>query len=481
MTTPKLSLSGITVSLIAFETLVLATLVFFPYVPDSGLASFHASVYALLAPLTTILLLGVLYTWLARLGSKEAARHSIRIKAILHFLAEPFDKTLSSIRNISPIGQAQSLKILSHPRLLLGISIATSILLALIPYRPDLNPTGTLVGLDAQVYTGWIGQTLSMPLPQALQYSFVEGLDGSRPLLLVLLYLAASTGASPSLVIEILPMVLAPLLSLSVYIFVRFGQGSAKLAGLTALFSPVSFYVTVGVWGAYYANWLGLILLYPFLTCLLRFSKSPSSLKFAATFSLSLLLFLTHPWTWILIMSTCLVFAVSLWNETRNVVHVKSVLGITAAGIALDVVKSLAFSTRTLTADLLTKTPGVFDSLLGFWNGLVDALLFTHDGLFGSWILMGLALLGGLALRFKDWFERLLILWVGVASIPFLVLDGYHKARIVYDLPVPVLASVGVLLFVQLAGTRNVRWPGLWIVIVLVLCAAYAVQAMLLL
>src|SRR5205807_8652810 len=99
--------------------------------------------------------------------------------------------------------------------------------------------------------------------------------------------LVASAGISPYLIIEYLPMVLAPLLSLSSYIFVRFGQGSARLAGLTALFTSTSFYITAGMWGGYHANMLGMIEAYLFLTFLLLFSKSPSTRRYSAMFRLS--------------------------------------------------------------------------------------------------------------------------------------------------------------------------------------------------
>src|SRR5881397_2780634 len=193
---------------------------------------------------------------------------------------------------------------------------------------------------------------LQRPFLQALQYSFVEGLDGSRPLLLIPLYLAASTGISPNLIIEYLPMVLAPLLSLSTYIFVRFGQGSVSLAGLTALFTSTSFYITVGLWGGYYANMLGMIEAYLFLTFLLLFSKSPSITRYGAMFALSIMLFLTHPWTWVLIITASLFFAISLWKETSHSIHLNSMIVIISSGIVLDILKGSIFATRTVAADV---------------------------------------------------------------------------------------------------------------------------------
>ncbi len=478
--TPRHAIAAtIVLALLGFELIVLAILAFFPYLPDPGLATLNTSLYTFLAPLSTVLLLGLLYAWLVRLATREASRRSSSLNAFTRFLSEPFQKLLSSVKNTSLSESARSFEILSRPKLMLAVSIVVSVLLVFIPYRPDVNPTGNLVGVDSPTYVGWIGLMLSLPLQGALRYSFVVGLDGSRPLLLVLLYLVGSSGVSPSQIIEYLPMVLAPILTLSVYIFARYGQGSASFAALAGLFTPVSFYTTVGLWGGYYANWLALIMVYLFMTCLLIFSRSASAVKYGAMYILSVALFLTHPYTWVMIVMVSLVFAISLWRETKSLVHVKSVIPIIATGIVLDIVKSWAFATQSVAAGWPYSVAGVSASLLAFWNNLVEALLFTHGGLLASWLVLGMGLVAVFALRFKDWFERLLLLWVAIASIPFPALDSYLQARIVYDPPIPVLLSLAVLFYLPQIGNRNIRLPGLIAALLLVTIANYAVQGIL--
>jgi hypothetical protein len=232
------------------------------------------------------------------------------------------------------------------------------------------------------------------------------------------------------------------------------------------------------MWGGYYANMLGMIEAYLFLTFMLLFSKTPSTPRYGTMFAVSIGLFLTHPWTWVLIATASLVFAISVWKETGRSIHLKAIIGIIISGIVLDLLKSTVFATRTVAADLATKVPSV-GQVASFWTNLVDALLFTHGGLLGNWLVLGLGLLAVFALRFGDQFERLLITWVGVASVPFLLLDGYHEARILYDLPIPVLGSIAVLFFLPQVGAKNIRWPGLLIVLLLVLSANYALQSIL--
>ena len=473
-------LTGLIIALTTYEVLLLIVLAFFPYIPDPGVSSLSAAVHDLLAPFSPILLLGLLYAWLLRFGMRKAGQSSGRFNSIVQFLSYPFEKTWSSVRSVSLSASASRFKTLIHPKLFLGLSLVTSVLLALVPYRPDLNPAGNLVGVDSPLYVTWVSQMLQRPVIGALQYSFVEGLEGSRPFLLIPLYIVAMAGYAPSQIVEFLPLVLAPLLSLSSYVFVRFGHGSPGLAGLTSLFTPLSFYLTVGIWGGYYANMLALIFVYLFFTFFLLFSKSPSAPKYCATFALSVALFLTHPWTWAMIVMVCLAFALSIWRETNRSIHLKSIVGIIIAGIALDLLKSGVFATRTVVEDLATKLP-TGGQVGSFWTNLVATSLYTHGGLLGNWIILSLGLLAGFAFRFRDWFERLIILWVGVASIPFLTLGSYHQARIVYDLPIPIMMSTAVLVFVPQIGAKNILWPELVVVLLLAISVNYALQGILLL
>lgn len=472
-------ITSVLVVLLAYEVVVLILLALFPYVTDPGFVALNNIVYTFLAPLSTVLLLGVLYSWFVELGAREARNRSTKFSNFLQFIAGPFQKIIASVKTASVSNMADSLPILSRPWLVLIISLVASVLLAFAPYRPDLNPTGTLVGVDSPLYVGWLNQMLARPLPQAIQYSFVQGLDGSRPLLLIPLYLVAAAGVSSSTVVEYLPMILAPLLSISIYIFVRYGQGSARLAALASIFTPFSFYTTIGLWGGYYANWLGLILSYMFMTCLLSFSKRPTAFNYAMMFILSVGLFLTHPWTWVLILTVALVFAISLHKDTKNRVHVESIIAIIATGVVLDLFKSWAFATRSVAADIATKTPNVVGWLPGFWKNLVQALLYTHDGLMADWLILLLGLVAVFTLRFKDRFERLLLQWVTISSIPFLIFDSYNQSRIIYDLPIPPLVGVVTVTFASLLQARRAQWPRLVVLVILFTIASYSVQGIL--
>src|SRR5690242_18819543 len=116
--TPRQSIATVIVlGLITVELLVLSILTLFPYLPDPGLAVLNASIYTFLAPLSLVFLLGLLYSWLFRLGMRQAIYRSTKLNSLVSFLSEPFQKMVSSTKTRSLSESAGSLKILSHSRL----------------------------------------------------------------------------------------------------------------------------------------------------------------------------------------------------------------------------------------------------------------------------------------------------------------------------------------------------------------------------
>jgi hypothetical protein len=73
----------------------------------------------------------------------------------------------------------------------------------------------------------------------------------------------------------------------------------------------------------------------------------------------------------------------------------------------------------------------------------------------------------------------LLIVWVGVASLPFLFLDSYHQGRIIYDLPIPILMSSALIFLLPAIGTRSIHRPGIILLVLILTIANYALRGIL--
>jgi len=365
---------------------------------------------------------------------------------------------------------------------MLIIAALAGALVSYVPYRPDLNPSGSLVGVDAQLYADWLGEMQVRPLSEAVRYAFAEAGAGSRPLLLIPVYSVSVLGRiSPQHAMQVLPAVLTILLSFSVFIFVRQGLRNEEVAGLAGVLTVFSFNFTVGMWGSYFANWLALAESYVFLAILLGFFTSQSFQKFAALTWLSLAILLTHPWTWVMILTVCLIFSITIWREGKGSSHTLLIVLLILIGLGADVLKNWVFGPPTVAADLATKGPVAgLHELIMVWPNVIDSVLFTHGGLLANSVLLALAILSLLALRFADRFQRLLAIWTTTAAVPFVFLDSYHQARIVYDLPIPILATLGLVLLASLNARSHLRWPGLVVLLLILFSASYALRAMLL-
>lgn len=434
--------------LIFFQIAILLQLVLIPYsVYSSGsLAWYEAEIFGWLAPLSPILLIFLLYAWAFR-GVVQAGR---KRSVWLDRIAQPFSVMVKRVHLSS--ASLGNLRILSHPRLLLIIAMVAAGLLGYIPYRPDLNPNGNLVGVDTPVYVYWTKEMLSRPPLQAVSFAFGGADQGFRPLLLIIFYSIASAGVSPEQIAKFSPVVLGPLLSLSSYVFVKSGSGDMRMAAVAALAASFSFNITVGIWAGYLANWLAIVISYFFLAGFLVFARSKRKAAFVVVTLLSLAMFLTHPWTWAVILAGTLVFAFTRERRRREFLT-GSVFAWISVGIVVDILKSQATGGTTLAADLGTKAP-VFGvpELLMFWPNLWGALTVFYNGLLGNAFLLGLSALPFLGIRFREDLEGLLTCWVASASIPFALLNSFHQTRLIYDLPVPALAMMSLLILMSKSG-----------------------------
>lgn len=448
----------------------------YPYFPEKGLvfARMNATVFAVLAPFSPTFLILLLYTWPVRLAISLDNKFSKRLKSYFDYLVQ----SLISVVPPGSLSSAAGLTLTRRPRLLLVIAVALAFLVGLIPYRSTLNPSMLPVGVDAHFYIDYVSQMLGKSPAAAISYAMGFAWEGSRPLLLVPMYLMASTGlASATQTFEALPAILGPLLALSTFIFVREGYKNEKIAAVASLFSVLSFNTTVGLWAGFYANWLALSETCLFLTVLLKFSRTTSASRFIMLTLLSVSVLLTHPWTWAIVLAVTTLFVLITLREERNVTLAKALLLFLAINIFLEVAKSQIFGGLTVSQDAAPILSGAgLLSSQGLWQNLIITLFSFYQGLLGNAILLGLPAITMLFLRFRDRFERLLTVWVALGSIPFLVLASPLQTRILYDMPLPSMTALAMLFLIRHLGNRPVL-SNLVLLLVLLFNVNYVLSA----
>ena len=448
----------------------------YPYFPDKGLVflRMNATILAVLAPFSPTLLIFLLYTWPVRFAVSLDNRFSARLKAYLNGIVQ----SLLLLARPYSLGSITGLTLTRRPRLLLALGIALACFVGLIPYRATLNPSMSPVGVDAHFYIDYVNQMLGKSPAAAISYAMGFAWEGSRPLLLVPMYLIAATGlVSVTQTFEALPVVLGPLLALSTFIFVREGYKDEKIAAVASIFSVLSFNTTVAMWAGFYANWLALSESYLFLTIFLKFSRAASVSKFVILTLLSISILLTHPWTWAIVLAVTTLFVLISLREERSITQGKALFVLVALNIVLEVAKSQIFGGLIVSQDTAPILSGAgLLSSQGLWQNLITTLFTFYNGLLGNAVLLGLPAITMLFLKFRDRFERLLIVWVALSSIPFLALASPLQTRILYDMPLPVITALALLFLTRQLGNRPAL-SNLLLLLVLLFNANYVLGA----
>ena len=448
----------------------------YPYFPDKSLlfARTDATLFSILAPFSPEFLIILLYVWVAKLGVSFDNKFSKRLKSYSSWLAQYLFSIIHRISSDS----VNRFALTDRPRLLLGLAVLMAVLLGLVPYRPELNPAMTPVGVDAHYYIEWVNAMLQQSPGGAFSYALGSASFGSRPLLLIPIYLVVVTGVITTVqAVEFLPAILGPLLAVSIFLFVREGQHNERMAGVASLLSVFSFNATVGIWAGFYANWLAVAEAYLFLAVLLNFFRAATTSKFVMLTALSLSMLLTHPWTGVMVLTVAAVFVVSVWRDARKAILVKPLLLLLAISVAVDVAKSLFFGGLAAAQDVSGGlSGGSVSQALGFWSNITSALFVYFDGLLANAILLGFSLIAMLYIGFRDKFERLLTSWIVIGSLLFPFFDGGGQARFIYDLPLPVLTSIGLLIVIRPMWNKTLH-SNLVLLLVLLLSANYALRA----
>src|SRR2546422_3609581 len=149
---PRKITSAILAILVGIEAIAIVDQALAPELATGGL-NFQAitgNVFLLLAPFSPLLIVLILYSWIGRIIVWTASRYDIN-----GFLVSRF-RFLSHISHSLPVSwDGKEVPLLQHPIAVLGIGMVSACALAYTPYRSDINPGGTPVGVDTPLYIQW--------------------------------------------------------------------------------------------------------------------------------------------------------------------------------------------------------------------------------------------------------------------------------------------------------------------------------------
>ena len=175
---------------------------------------------------------------------------------------------------------------------LLLLSISLSVVAALYPYSPAINPRGLNVGVDIQAYVR-AGKIVEGNPFQAFNVS-----GGSRPLIFLAIYgFQGLLGSDVSTAVMFLPVILNPLMVAAAFFLAFEAFGDWRLSSWAAFFTACGYQVTVGMYSYFLTNMLALSLAFLSLGFLFRSLRRGCNVSLASASVLGVLLVFTYPWT----------------------------------------------------------------------------------------------------------------------------------------------------------------------------------------
>ena len=334
----------------------------------------------------------------------------------------------------------------------ISLFMLLSLVIALIPHQPQINPNGQQIGVDTDYYVNWINA-----LSHATDYrdffhqAFVVQSFGDKPLVLIFLFTITKflNVTDSFFVLEHVPMILGPLLVLVTFYLTREMTSNDKQALLASFLTSISFQVTVGIYAGFYANWFALIIGYLSFLFLVRSLKYSSSNQNLTIFSvLIIVLLFTHVHTWsvlVAVMSVLLIVMIKVKQYSKR--RTALLLIILLSSVIFDVVRtSMTGSTTGIEKDIeFAKATGTgIEQFALRWSNLTRSVYSFLGGQFSNFIIFSLGLYWAFQSNTRDISTKFLMIFMSIGLVAFLIGDYRVQARIFYDIPFQIPAALAL-------------------------------------
>jgi hypothetical protein len=338
------------------------------------------------------------------------------------------------------------------PGAILLLALVSSIMIAAYPYLPGFSLARGFVGVDVPYYALWLqGMNAAQSGLGIVSYAFRHAYDRGLTLVLMFAWWKLS-GLSALQAAQYFPLVLAPALVCVTYLFARLAGVRPLVSSFFSLFTAFSFQVTVGMAGGFLANWTSLLFFYLFFGSLLLSLRSGSRRALLVAAALQVTVLLTHSYTWAVafgITALLLVVFPLGWLRrikiTRELGMLAAILGV---GAAIYLVRNAALGVPAGGSEVLSFAGGALapSNILNFIPTLQEAVGQSMDFVFLNPALLSLAAVGAVAAASDDrLLSRFLTAFLAGASPLFFFGDVVMQTRILYVLPVQVLAVLGLI------------------------------------
>ncbi|AIF82364.1 hypothetical protein NTE_00282 [Candidatus Nitrososphaera evergladensis SR1] len=363
------------------------------------------------------------------------------------------DSILRALKiRLTPLIIAENHKMRKMHRITYLLLIAlSSIVFAVIPHLPTINPDNQKIGVDTGYYINWVTHLNESKDPQEFLYNaFVSQSEGDRPFTLILFSVFQKiSNADLFLVVEYSSIILGPLLAISVYFLARELAANDLASLLAAFMTAISYPTLVGIYAGFYANWLALVFGYASFIFLLRFIKTIERKNLLLFALMILLTLLSHVYTWtiVTIVTGAYIAAIFVFKNKYTILNKSIVLIVIVilSVIAIDIVRvNITGSTGGIEKDLelAYRAIGVEQFALRWSNLNYTANSFV-GGQLGNFIIYAFALYWLFKVRIESQ-TILLLIFLSIGLIPVLFGNYVIQTRVLYDIPFQIPAAIAL-------------------------------------
>ncbi len=331
-------------------------------------------------------------------------------------------------------GQQNKLKTQTKAGFLL-FAILLSIVLVLIPQHPIMNKDNQDIGVDTHYYVTWVGELeKSNSLSDFLYQAFI-----------------------------------VPGIVLSFYFLTLELVRNEKIALLGAFLAAVSLHTLAGIYAGFYANWLALIVGYISIVFLFRYLRSSriSDIFVFAILLIAVLFF--HVYTWTVLTAVAGIFLIAMLcmvvkrnrnnkNNDNSCFTKKAIVWLLVAMI-LSVVIDVAKVMLTGSSGGLEQDIGLAQRSLGIeefnmrWIILDTTMHHSFGGVFSNFIILALGLFWVLKSNMHETRNVFLMIFFSAGLVPLFFGDWIIQARVFYDMPFEIPASMALYYISKRSGS----------------------------
>jgi hypothetical protein len=362
----------------------------------------------------------------------------------------------------------------------LSLIVSFSIAITIIPHIYTINKDNQIIGDDTADYVIMLNSiNKSQNIQEFLNQAFIIQLSGDRPFSLVVFYLWVHIIGPNNIVtsIEYLPLILGPLLILSIYFLTLELTANHVTAILASFLTITSFHILVGTYAGLYSNWLSLFFGYLAFLFLFRSFKKPTKSNIILFSILIVVTLLCHAPTWtILTLVIAVLLGIMLISKHFGKKIILYLFLAILPSIVIDSIRMILIKSSGLVEDIsFAHSQGAgFHDFSMFWNNLISTTQVYMAGQFGNSIIFILVLywLYKCNSNIKDKCTLLFIVFFTLTILPIIFGEKQIQTRFLFEIPFQIPAAIALTYIRKNQGNVFFFVICLWLVIISIRAAS---------